>query len=102
MILSYLDYSNNTGAGIFKIMDDESSKRNIPWKRCIAFVSDSANTMIGHSKGVISFIKNAQSCVHFQGFACYCCIWLLRKVLNLLSSLTLEFLRFFYNQFMYF
>ena len=46
MILSVLECLDNIDAEIFKIMVDELSNRNISWKNCIAFDSNSDNTMI--------------------------------------------------------
>lgn len=71
MLLSILECNDNTGKGIFDIINEEFEKRNIPWKNCVAFSSDNASTMTGHIKGVISFIKQVQPDINFQGCVCH-------------------------------
>lgn len=71
MILSMLECTDNTGEGIFNIINEEFKKKDIPWINCIAFASDNAKAMTGHNKGVISYIKKVQPHINFQGCVCH-------------------------------
>lgn len=71
MILSILECTDNTGEGIFNVINKEFIKKDIPWQNCVAFASDNAKTMSGHIKGVLSHIKNVQPHVIFQGCVCH-------------------------------
>lgn len=55
-LLSILECSDNTGYGIFSIINQEMNRKLIPWKNCVAFGCDNTNTMIGHLNEVVANI----------------------------------------------
>ncbi|XP_063216685.1 uncharacterized protein LOC134527707 [Bacillus rossius redtenbacheri] len=71
VLLSVLETSDNTGLGIFSVINKELSSLRIPWENCIAFASDNANTMTGETKGVISFVKEHHPAVLMQCCSCH-------------------------------
>nr|XP_015930873.1 uncharacterized protein LOC107457258 [Parasteatoda tepidariorum] len=71
VLFSILPCSDNTGAGIFDVLNKEFQNKNIPWSNCVSFACDNTNTMIGHLKGVVSFIKKEQPNIVIQGCSCH-------------------------------
>lgn len=70
-ILSLLESNLNTGEGIFNLLSDELLRKGIPWKNCISFACDNANTMVGHVKGVAAFLKKVQPHIRIQTCSCH-------------------------------
>ncbi|KAJ8872880.1 hypothetical protein PR048_026496 [Dryococelus australis] len=71
LILTIHESHDNTGEGIFKVLDGELRKREIPWENCEGFSCDNASTMTGVSKAVISFLSKVNENIHVQGCACH-------------------------------
>ena len=61
----------STGENIFRLLDQELKKRNIPWSNCMSFSSDNASVMSGLGKGVIAYIMRVQPSIYFMGCACH-------------------------------
>lgn len=61
----------STGDNIFKLLDHELTKRNIPWSNCVSFSSDNASVMSGMGKGVAGHISRIQSSTYLMGCACH-------------------------------
>ncbi|XP_071035344.1 zinc finger BED domain-containing protein 5-like [Parasteatoda tepidariorum] len=70
-LVSLSESTNNTGEGIFQLLDGEFKKYLLKWESCIAFSSDNANTMAGCNKGVLSYIKQKQPNIKFIGCPCH-------------------------------
>lgn len=71
LLLSLLECTDNTGQGIFSVIDKEFISLGISWDNCIAFSSDNANTMIGVNKGVFSFCNTKNPSMILQGCSCH-------------------------------
>lgn len=71
LLLSLLESTDNTGEGIFSVINSELSSLAIPWENCISFSSDNAYTMIGANKGVAKFVKDRHSSVYVSGCSCH-------------------------------
>lgn len=71
VILTIQESHDNTGEGIFKLLDCELKKRDIPWENCVGFSCDNASTMTGVTKGVSSFMSKVNENIHVQGCACH-------------------------------
>jgi hypothetical protein len=61
----------STGRNIFKLLDDELKKRQIPWQNCISFAADNAMVMQGLGIGVAGCIKTVQHNVYMLGCPCH-------------------------------
>lgn len=92
VLLSVVETSDNTGAGIFAVCNNELSSLNISWENCIAFSSDNASTMTGETKGVISFVKKHHPAVVLQGCSCHLIHLAAQKASSNLSVNVEEFL----------
>lgn len=71
LLLSLLECTDNTGQGIFSVINKELVSLGICWENCVAFSSDNANTMIGVNKGVFSFCKAKHPSIILQRCSCH-------------------------------
>lgn len=71
LLLTVLECNDNTGEGIFKMLNAELKDKNISWKNCLSFSCDNANTMMGRWKGVAAFVKEVQPSIVIQGCSCH-------------------------------
>lgn len=71
VLLSLCHTSNNTGEGIFDILNEELTKKEIPWTNCVSFSSDNANVMTGQFKGVVAFLLKVQPSIISIGCPCH-------------------------------
>ena len=60
-----------TGENIFKLVDGELTKANIPWQNCIGFSADNASVMMGRKKGVASFVLEKNKDCMIVGCPCH-------------------------------
>lgn len=70
-LLSLKECNENTGQGIFSMLDEEMRKKELSWKNCVAFGCDNASTMLGHLNGVVSHIKKVNPGIYVQGCLCH-------------------------------
>lgn len=89
-ILTVQESRDNTGEGIFKILDGELQKRKIPWENCVGFSCDNASTMTGVFKGVSSFLHKVNPKIHVQGCACHLVHLAAQKGCNGLENVSVE------------
>ena len=61
----------STGEHIFELMDNELTKRDIPWDNCLSFGADNASVMQGLGKGLAGFIKRKNSAIYMLGCPCH-------------------------------
>lgn len=90
LLLSICQTSDNTGEGIFNVLKDEFSKKDIPWNNCLSFASDNANTMVGHIKGVVAFLRKIQPSIIHIGCACHLIHLAAKKATSKLASVDIE------------
>ena len=60
----------SSGENIFKVMDNELTKRAILWENCIGFFSDNASVMMGVHKGVVAHV--IKKCPNVAVIGCPC------------------------------
>ena len=60
-----------TGQNIFKVIDSQLSRYNIPWDNCVCFGSDNANVMVGKKNGVLG-AHPGKAWKHFLQWLCVC------------------------------
>ena len=60
-----------TGRNIFRLIEDEFRKRNIPWENCLSLGCDNANVMTGGKEGLFGYMKREQPSLHLSGCVCH-------------------------------
>lgn len=70
-LLSLKECSDNSGEGIFSMLNQEIDDKDLNWKNCVAFGCDNARTMLGHLNGVVSHLKKANPNLYVQGCLCH-------------------------------
>ena len=62
---------SSTGCNIFSLLDEEMTKRNIPWTNCLSFAADNASVMQGKSSGVAAYLCQKAPAVYMLLCACH-------------------------------
>lgn len=57
----------STGENIFKILEKELDKHEIPWKNLVCFSADNASVMLGKVKGVAAYLQRRAPSVFIAG-----------------------------------
>lgn len=70
-LLSLKECTDNTGQGIFSMLNQEIEDKGLSWKNCVSFGCDNASTMLGHLNGVASHIKKVNPNLYVQGCLCH-------------------------------
>ncbi|XP_072173823.1 uncharacterized protein [Diadema setosum] len=61
----------STGENIFKILEKELDKHEIPWKNVVCFSADNASVMLGKVKGVAAYLQRRAPSVFIAGCPCH-------------------------------
>ena len=81
---------SSTGENIFKLLDNELERCEVPWQNCLSLVCDNANVMTGINKGVISYVRQKAPNVHLAGCICHLLHLAVKKAIKASSKFDVD------------